>query len=106
MKGKNAQKHREEVTMTGTGELKIENDYTKEAIESMMITIKEIIVYTKETNSIRAPTSAAKRKVDTTREEEYEEYYNEGNQNMIKSNLVNTRLRRKISMSEMAIRAL
>ena len=71
-----------------------------------MITIKEIIVDTKETNKIRAPTSAAKRKVDTTREEEYEEYDDEGNQNTIDSNLVNTRLRRKVSMSETAIRAL
>ena len=82
------------------------NDYTKEAIGSMMITIKEILVDTKETNKIREPTSAEKRKVDTTREEEYEEYDDEGNQNTIDSNLVNTRLRRKVSMSEAAIRAL
>ena len=70
------------------------NDYTKEAIGSMMITIKEILVDTKETNNIIAPTSAEKRKVDTTREEEYEEYDDEGNQNTIDSNLVNTRPRR------------
>ena len=82
------------------------NDYTKEAIRSMMITIKEILVDTKETNKIRAPTIAEKRKVDTTREEEYEEYDDEGNQNTIDSNLINTRLRRKVSMSETAIRAL
>ena len=49
----------------------------------MLITIKEIPVDTKETNNITAPTSAAKRKVDTTREEEYEEYDDEGNQNTI-----------------------
>ena len=71
------------------------NDYKKEVIESMMITIKEILVDTKETNNIRAPTSAEKRKVDTTREEEYEEYDDEKNQNTIGSNLINTRLRRK-----------
>ena len=62
-----------------------------------MITIKEIIVDTKETNKIRAPTSAAKRKVDTRREEEYDD---EGDQNTIDSNLVNTRLRGKVSMSK------
>ena len=72
----------------------------------MMITIKQILLDTKETNNIRSPTSAAKRKVDTTREEEYEEYDNEVNQNTIDSNLVNTRLRRKLSMSEMEIIAL
>ena len=33
-----------------------------------MMTIKEINVDTKETSKIRSPTSAAKRKVDTTRE--------------------------------------
>ena len=49
--------------------IKYLNDYTKEAIGSMMITIKEILVDTRGTNNIRAPTSAAKRKVDTTREE-------------------------------------
>ena len=49
--------------------IKYLNDYTKEAIGSMMITIKEIIVDTKETNKIRVPTSEAKRKVDKTREE-------------------------------------
>ena len=82
------------------------NEYTKEAIRSMMITIKEILVDTKETNKIRAPTSAKKRKVDTSREEEYEEYDDGGNQNTIDSNLVNTKLRRKVSMSEAAIREL
>ena len=82
------------------------NDYTKEAIGSMMITIKEIPVDTKGTNKIRAPTSAEKRKVYTTREEEYEEYDDEGNQKTIESNLVNTRLQRKVSMSETEIRAL
>ena len=38
------------------------NDYTKEAIQSMMITIKEILLDTKETKNIRAPTSAEKEK--------------------------------------------
>ena len=71
-----------------------------------MITIKEILVDTKETKKTREPTSAEKRKVDTTREEEYEEYDDEGNRNTIDSNLVNTRLRRKVLMSETAIRAL
>ena len=71
------------------------NDYTKEAIGSMMITIEKKLVDTKETNKIRAPTSAAKRKVDTTRDKEYEEYDDEGNQNTIDSNLVNIRLRTK-----------
>ena len=41
--------------------IKYLNDYTKEAIRSMMITIKEILVDTKETNKIRAPTSAEKK---------------------------------------------
>ena len=72
----------------------------------MMITIKEILVYTKETNKIRAPNSAEKRIVDTTREEEYEEYDDKGNQNTIDSNLVNTILQKKVSISEAAIRAL
>ena len=36
------------------------NDYTKEAIGSMMITTKEILVDTRETNKIREPTSAEK----------------------------------------------
>ena len=72
----------------------------------MMIKIKEILIDTNETNKIRAPTSAAKIKVDTTREEEYEEYDDEENQNTIDSNLVNTILGRKVSMSETAIRAL
>ena len=54
------------------------NEYIKEAIGSMMIAIKEILVDTKETNNIRARTSAANRKVDTTREEEHEEYDDEG----------------------------
>ena len=45
------------------------NDYTKEAIGSMMIIIKEILVDTKETKKIRSPTSEVKRKVDKTREE-------------------------------------
>ena len=58
------------------------------------------------TKKIRAPTSAAKRKVDTTRGEEYEEYDNEGNQNTIDSNPVNTRLQRKVSISETAIKSL
>ena len=49
--------------------IKYLNDYTKEAIRSTMIKIKEILVDTKETNKIRAPTIAEKRKVDTTREE-------------------------------------
>ena len=72
----------------------------------MMITINEILVDTKETNKTRAPTSAAKIKLDTKREEEYEEYDDERNQNTIDSNLVKTRLRRKVSMSETEIRAL
>ena len=71
-----------------------------------MIKIKEILVDTKEKNKTRTPTSAAKRKVDTTIEEEYEEYDDDGNQNTIDSNIVNTRLWRKISMSETEIRAL
>ena len=82
------------------------NDYTKEAIGSMMITIKEILVDTKKTNKIRAPPISEKRKLDTTREKEYEEYDDEGNQNTIDSNLVKTRLWRKVSMSETEIRAL
>ena len=72
----------------------------------MMIKIEEILVDTKETNKIRAPKSAAKRKVDTTIEEEYGEDDNEGNQSTIDSNLVNTGPRRKVSMYKTAIRAL
>ena len=86
--------------------IKYLNDYTKEAIGIMMITIKEILLDTKETKNIRTPTSAEKIKVDTRREEEYEEYDDEGNQNTIDSNLVNTRLRIKVSMYETVIRAL